>query len=209
MDKTAMLVFTIVTGVASLLGFILQIKDIFPKYRRYYTAATFILFGVTIGFGLNTLTGTTIQLPASLSPRNLIGILLFGGAGVLIFFCFTAAALIGNPERRSELSRIGSAVSGFLIFLLMFFINTFFPPTEPPKSPVFTYDEHVECAINAAKLKNFDRSLVILDSAISDLGIGIGDSRRDTLDELKTQIRGQQADAATNQLKTSVLPTVK
>ncbi len=202
-----MLIFTIVTGLASLVGFILQIKDIFPKYRRYYTAATFILFGVTIGFGLNSLTGTTIHLPASLSPRNIIGILLFGGSGVLIFFCFAAAAMLSNPDRRSELSRIGSAVSGFLIFMLLFFINTFFPPTQQEREQVFTYDEQVTCAVNAASHQNFDRALVILDHAVA--GLGLGDPRREIVDKLKAQIRGEQESAATIQLKSSVLPTAK
>lgn len=207
MDNTAMLIFTIVTGLASVVGFILQIKDIFPKYRRYYTAATFVLFGVTIGFGLNSLTGTTVHLPASLSPRNIIGILLFGGSGVLIFFCFTAAAMLGNPERRSELSRIGSAVSGFLIFLLLFFINTFFPPTQEEREQIFTYDEQVACAVTAVSHQNFDRALVILDNAVA--GLGLGDSRREIVDKLKTQIRSQQESAATIQLKSSVLPNAK
>lgn len=207
MEQTAMLVFTIVTGLASLVGFILQIKDIFPKYRRYYSAATFILFGVTIGFGLNSLTGTTIHLPASLSPRNIIGILLFGGSGLLIFFCFAAAAMLGNQERRSELSRIGSAVSGFLIFLLMFFTNTFFPPTQQEREQVFTYDEQVGCAVSAASNQNFDRALIILDHAIVDLGSG--DPRREIAEKLKAQIRLQQESAATNQLKSLIAPTSK
>lgn len=199
-----MLAFTIITGVASLVGFILQIKDIFPKYRRYYTAATFTLFGVTIGFGLNALTATTIQLPASLSPRNIVGILLFGGSGMLIFSCFAACGLLSNPERRSELSKIGSAVSGFLIFLLMFFVNTFFPPSVVSQPPVFTYDEHIECAIKAAKQQNFDHSISILDSAVTNLTIESSDKRREAVERLKTQIRDQQTAAASEQLKAAV-----
>jgi len=202
-----MTAFTIITGIATLLGFILQIKGLFPQYRPYYTAATFILFGLTIGVGVTSITGMSIHLPASISSRNMLGILLFGGTGLLIFLCFAAAAMLGDPQRRTEVSRIGSAVSGFLLFLLLFFVNTFFPPTQQEREQVFTYDEQVTCAVTAASHQNFDRALVILDHAVADLGLG--DSRREIVDKLKSQIRSQQESAATIQLNSSVLPTAK
>lgn len=200
-----MTAFTIITGLITVIGFILQIKGMWPQYRTYYSSATFVLFGLTVGFGLSSISGTSIHLPESLSSRNIIGILLFGGSGLLIFMCFTATAVLSDVERRSEVSKIGSAVSGFLLFLLLFFVNTFFPPSQSEREPVFTYDEHVECALAAAKGRNFDRALVILDHAT--VSLDIGDPRREILDSLRIQIREQQANAATIQLKSSGSPT--
>jgi len=120
-------VFTTITGIFTLLGFILQIRGIYPQYRRYYAPATLFTLGLTVGFGLNSITGTSVYLPDNITPRNIFGFALYGGTGLLIFMCFSASLFIQDKERRSELSTIGSAVSGFFIFLLIFFTSTFFP----------------------------------------------------------------------------------
>lgn len=194
-----MTTFTIITGLATLIGFFLQIKDLLPNYRRYYFAATFFLLGLTLGFGLTSATQVSVNLPATLSPKNIIGFALFGGAGLLIVLCFTAAALVSDPKRRVEVSRIGSAVSGFLIFLLVFFSSSFFP-AQPHEQPNYlTYDEQIEVAMSAAKRQSFDRAILLLTDAMR--GLTTADSRRENLQKAIDDFRTQQATLPTSTLQ--------
>lgn len=202
-----MTAFSIITGIATLIGFFLQIKGLFPEYRRYYASATFFLFGLTIGFASASLTGVSIHLPESISAKNIMGFSLYGGTGLLVFVCFCASALISDPKRRSEVSKIGSAVSGFLIFLLMFFNGTFFPTTPDERPMYLTYDEQIECAMNAAKRQNFERSLLLIADILKILPKD--DLRRANLEKFSEQVRSQQAALPTTAEPTLVSPTAK
>src|SRR5689334_17905802 len=108
-----MTTFTIITGIVTLIGFFIQVKDLFPRYRRYYSVATIFLFGLTIGAGIASLAHVTVNFPESLTTRNIVGLLLFSGSGLLIFSCFAASTIIQDEKRRNDVSKIGSAVSGF------------------------------------------------------------------------------------------------
>ena len=187
-----MTTFTLITGAVTVIGFILQIRNTFPKYRPYYSAATFVLLGLTIGILLASISGTTIHLPQTLSPKNIIGFVLFGGSSLLIFMFFVAAAFIDDKERRTQLSQIGSTVSGFLVFLLVFFTNTFFQSTSPvERVPEFTYDERIQCALTAVEHANYDRALTLLSDA--EYTLPIGDIRLQNLTTLIDDIRTKQA----------------
>jgi len=153
-----MTAFTIITGIATLVGFFLQIRGMPPQYRKYFAPATFFTLGLTVGTLVASIAGTTINLPYSLTPKNLLGFMLFGGSALLVFMCFVATGFTTDKERRSELSRIGSAVSGFLIFILLFFTTTFFQDS----SSSLTYDEQIQCAIYAIDHQNFERGLYLL-----------------------------------------------
>jgi hypothetical protein len=190
-----MTTFTIVTGIVTLIGFFLQIKGLLPRYKKYHTAATFIFLGVTIGVLIASFAKVSINVPESLSIRGIVGLALFGGAGSLIVVCFTASTLIEDESHRGEVSRIGSAVSGFLIFLLMFFSSFFFPEAIADKKNVIllTYDEQVECGVSAAKKQNFERSLIILRDALK--SVPYSDTRREKLSTLIEKVEKQQGDA--------------
>src|SRR5437016_3124051 len=111
-----MTTFTIITGIVTLLGFFIQIKGFFPRYKKYYVAVTLIFLGFTIGLVTASLTHVSVQLKESLSARNILGFLLFGFSGLLICILFVASALTLEEKRRNDISKMGSAVSGFLIF---------------------------------------------------------------------------------------------
>jgi|CXWL01.1.fsa_nt_gi hypothetical protein len=119
--------FSAITGIATLVGFYLQIRGLFPDYRRFYSLATFTLLGITIGFAVSEATQTTIELSATISPKNIIGFMMLGGSGLLVFLCYAASVLTSNQKASAQASKLGSAVSGFLLFLLIFFYRSFFP----------------------------------------------------------------------------------
>ena len=197
-----MTAFTIITGLATLIGFFLQIRGLFPEYRRYYIAATFFLFGLTVGVGTASVTGVSIQLPETISARSILGFALYAGTGLLIFVCFAATAVVADPARRSELSKIGSAVSGFLIFLLLFFTSWFFPSDSPN---YLTYDEQIELVASAARKQSYDRALALI--ADGQKYLRKDDLRRANLDKLAAEIRAQQNALPTIGAPTPVTPS--
>jgi hypothetical protein len=200
-----MTAFTIITGVATLIGFFIQIKGLLPNYRQYFAAATYLLFGVTLGFGAASLSQIEVTLKEALTARNFLGIFLFGGSGVLVFICFVASTFIKEQKRRSEISRLGSAVSGFLVFLVIFFSSFCFPATsdESGKDIAFTYDEKIVIGIEAAKRHNFDRALAVFGSILSSLP-GY-DERSEGLKSLIKKTSEDQKVFFTNSMKQSAV----
>lgn len=196
-----MTAFTIITGLATLVGFFLQIRGMFPQYRKYYSAATFFTLGLTIGTAIAAFSGTTIQLPQSITPKNLMGFLLFGGSAILVFICFVASAFTTDKDRRSELSKIASAVSGFLIFILLFFTSTFFQDS----SSSLNYDEQIQLAVYAIDHQNFDRGIKLLNGAKSMLKPN--DPRLDGINSLIDKAIAQQAAIPTISTQTSGSPS--
>jgi len=187
-----MTAFAIITGVITLLGFIFQIKGLYPEYRRYYVSATFLLFGITIGTAIGALTQTTFTLSETLSTKSIVGFILIIGSGLLIFVCFSATALVVDEKRRSELAKIGSGVSGFLIFLLVFFVPSFFP--DKPQE-VVTYDEQLQLIHYSSQNKSYERALKLLEDL--QRGLDDDDPRAGSLDSLRSQIQQKQTETAT------------
>lgn len=187
--------FAIITGIATLLGFALQLRDSVPKYRKYYVPVTWSLLGLTSGLGIGSFANVTFLLPSNLSTRNIAGLLLYGGSGLLIFLLFTASTMIVDEKRRREICQIGSAVSGFLIFLLLFFSSFFFPESSPSPqndSIALSYDEHIDCGLIQAKKGNFGRAIELFTEAKK--SIQYDDPRYDSVDSLITQtIKKQNA----------------
>src|SRR4051812_37804076 len=110
-----MTAFAIITGVVTLVGFVIQVQGLFPKYRRYYTPITLVMFGVVVGTVVASLAGAKIEIAEPLTARNILGLVLFAGAGLLVFGCFAASVVIEDPVRRDHAATLASKVSGFLI----------------------------------------------------------------------------------------------
>ena len=187
--------FTIVTGIITLLGFVIQIRGMFPEYRRYYTPATIFMLGITIGFGLSSITATNVYLPDNITARNLFGFGLFGGTGLLIFLCFSASLFIKDKDRTSELSTIGSAVSGFFLFLLIFFSSSFFPK---PSVNYLTFDEQMELVNSSIKKENYHRALILIEDQKKQLDKT--DSRIPALDKIISKLHSSQVSIYDNVL---------
>lgn len=182
-----MTIFVIITGIATLIGLFLQIRKRFPRYRRYYTPPTFMMLGFTIGYIANSITGTVTSLPENITPINILGYALYGGTALLIVGLFLSSIFIQNNDHRSDISRIGSAVSGFLIFLLIFFTSTFFPG---PNKNIITFDEQKVLIEHAINRENYDRAITLIHSQKRHLGLN--DSRRLYLDGMISEIHSLQ-----------------
>jgi hypothetical protein len=119
--------FTIITGAATLLSLFLQVSGLFPNYKRYVSHATLFFLGMTAGLLVNFGSSLNVSLPQVLTPKEVVGLILFGGTALLIFILIILSVIIEDSDRRSTATYAASAVSTFLIFLLLFFLNSFFP----------------------------------------------------------------------------------
>ena len=125
-----MLWFTVATGLATLLSLFLQVSGILGGDRKRYLAySTLFLAGLTIGLLLNAAFSVNVVFPETVTPRQLLGLGLYSGASLLAMVLIILGVITQDPDRRREARVAGSAVSGFLIFLLMFFLNSFFGRT--------------------------------------------------------------------------------
>ena len=121
-----MVYFTIVTGVATLVSLALQMAGVFPNHKKYLSHAMLLFLGMTLGLLLNITSSIHISLPETLSAREMLGLLLFSVTGILVFVLIILSVVTEDKQRRDTATRAASAVSGFLIFLLVFFVSTFF-----------------------------------------------------------------------------------
>src|SRR5690349_10085654 len=118
--------FSIVTGIAGLISLILQVSDKFQERRNELAQLTMLLVGLTIGLFLNIALDVRVSFPIAATSKELVGLGLYGGSGMLVFVLFILAAVTSHAERRTMARNAAAAVSGFLIFLLIFFVDTFF-----------------------------------------------------------------------------------
>lgn len=123
----AMTTFTIATGLVTILAFILQVSGKSTKYTKYISHAVFFFLGLNIGLLINLSTQMEITFPKEWTPRELLGTVLFTATGLLIAILVVMGVLLVDDGQRKAANQSASAISGFLIFLLVFFFSSFFP----------------------------------------------------------------------------------
>ena len=121
-----MRVFTAIVGVATLISLGLQLSGFFEETPQILWYSTTFLGGVTLGLTLTVVFSARISHSVEFKARQLLGFLLYSVSGLLVFILFLLGALLEDQAQRADAQKLGSAVSGFLIFLLFFFLNSFF-----------------------------------------------------------------------------------
>ena len=64
--------FTIIVGIVTLLGFILQVRDVFPKHKETRTALLFVSLGIFIGSLVGSISKISITIQNPQNPIYLI-----------------------------------------------------------------------------------------------------------------------------------------
>lgn len=121
--------FALIVGIATLVSLVLQLSGFFeePPQALWYT--TFFLGGVTVGLFINVVSSVNFSLPVDLKAKQFVGAMLYVGAGALVFILFLLGVLLENETQRQAATKLGSAVSGFLVLSLWMFFNDFFGGT--------------------------------------------------------------------------------
>ena len=170
--------FAYITGIASLLGFILQIFDVFPKHAEFRKSAFLFIFGVFIGSFIKALDASQIKVDFSLSGYSvLVGVFILVIVGFLI-----AAAYMSDSSRRKEL--FGVSGIGFFVLMIILFAGTLMNRSctspEIEKSRL-TINELILLVDSAEQRKDFDRAIMHLETIKNQLEAN--DQRNKSIDE--------------------------
>ena len=113
--------FTYITGIATLLGFVLQFRDVFPEHRELRKKVVLVIMGVFVGTLLGALqrVNVTVAAPLTWFPV-LVGALL-----LMLFIILLGALFAQEKERRKELYiAFGWLLVAVLIVLLVGWLAT-------------------------------------------------------------------------------------
>lgn len=175
--------FTYITGTASLLGLLLQFKDIFPEHRDLRKSIVLLVIGVFVGSAVASLKGVKVEFGASVDPFEvLVGVFATVLAVVAITGSFTQ-----DSTRRAALFSF-SGVGTVALFILLVFGKI--GSLDQNKINV---QELLELSTLYESHGNYDRALFFLVEAKS--RIPVKDERRKILDERIRDLRGKQIGA--------------
>lgn len=145
-------IFTYVVGILTILGFFLQIINIFPNYRSYIKHTAILFLGITIGTIIGTLQKASIYLQFPITGINLLvgSIIIIIGALVLI------GAFDKDPQKRQEIFTV--TFFGMLL-LVTILLGHCIAKTESYREPYYTNDEVEILAEENLERGNTDRAI--------------------------------------------------
>jgi hypothetical protein len=153
--------FTYIAGIASLLGFALQLFNVFPKYSGFRKSIFLLILGIFLGTLINTFNTSHVTFDVKISGFSIL-ITVFA---LTIIGLLVAGAMMQNPRRREELFTICSF--GFMGFLCVLFMGSLFSgnvKTATMEKEQLTISEFIELADYAEKRGDFDRAIMHLES---------------------------------------------
>ncbi len=151
--------FTLVTGIASLLGFALQMFDIFPRFAKVRQALFFFVLGIFVGSVVRAIEPAAIRVSFQLGGFAVL-IAVFGAVIVLLL---VIAATTSTPQKRVEF--LGASGIGFLAFIfVLMFGGILSGAAESPamEKQRLTISELQQLSEGALKLKDFERAAMHL-----------------------------------------------
>jgi hypothetical protein len=145
--------FTYVTGIATLLGFVLQIRDVFPEHRELRKSIVLVIMGIFVGTLLGTLQriNVTIVAPLTWFPV-LVAVLL------LILFVILVGALFAQENQRRK--QLYIAFSWFLIaVLVVLLVGTLITRESPKDTESLSVDELLILVDSNVSRGNYDAAI--------------------------------------------------
>jgi len=154
--------FTYITGIAGLLGLLLQFKDSFPEHRDIRKSVVLIVIGVFVGSLIASLRGVKVDFGASISTFEI----LVGVYASVLAIIAMLGALTSESNRRYELFTFaGLGTVGLFVLLLFGGMASGMDSREERERKQLTLEELVELSATHAGKGNYDRALFFLDLA--------------------------------------------
>ena len=160
--------FTYVTGIASLLGLLLQVFNIFQKYRKVRDSISLIVFGVFLGSFIKAFDSSSIKIDFPIDGYTIIVAIFV----LVILSSLVTAFIIKDSDRRDGLF----AVAGIAFFVFIFVlaagsgIKSRNLSIEEDKKRL-NISEILLLADDNEKRTNYDRAITHLESVKNRLGI--------------------------------------
>ncbi|HZW25429.1 MAG TPA: hypothetical protein VFF26_08090 [Gallionella sp.] len=180
-------VFTYITGIAGLLGLVLQIKDSFPEHRETRKTIVVLVMGIFLGSAIASLKGVKVEFGATITPvQVLVGIFVSVLAIVAI-----AAAFTKDSMRRSEMFTFtGIGTAALFVLLLFTGMSSVEDGRAEREKQQISFDELLILSDLAASRESFERSLFLLGEAKRRLPLK--DERIKVLEQRERDIKAKQ-----------------
>ena len=181
--------FTYITGLASLLGLLIQFKDGFAEHRETRKAIVFLIVGVFVGSLISAARGMKVEMGATIAPMHA----LIAFVTVVIAFVAVAAVFVKEAERRGELFAF-TGLGAVVLLVLLFGAAVGGAGGKDREISQLTLEELMYMADAAETKGNFARALTFLGQARSTLISS--DTRVKLIEDRQAAIRSKQVPAA-------------
>jgi hypothetical protein len=184
--------FTYITGLAGLLGLLLQLKDIFPEHREIRKTVVLLIIGIFVGSVITSVKGIKVDFGSTVRPFEIL-VALF--VAVLAIVAITGA-FTRDDIRRYQLFQFSGAGT-FALFVLLFFGSVGETQVERERRHL-NIEELLELSGIQQSHGNYDRALYFLQEAKG--RIPATDERRKILDDRMREIRKKQIEGSSSKL---------
>lgn len=151
--------FTLITGLASLFGFVIQIFDLFPRFGKARQVVFLLLVGIFLGSSIRAIEPASIRLNLQVTGFTaFMALFVFVVVGFLV-----AGAMAADMRRRSEF--FGVAGLGFLGLMFVGFLGSLiFGVVDSPvkESQKITIHELNVLSEEALRQKDYERAVMHL-----------------------------------------------
>jgi len=162
--------FTYITGIATLLGFAIQIFDVFPSHSAVRSNILILVVGVFLGSVIGALDASEIKLEATVNGFNIIVVLVVS----VIIVSLLIATMSYDPRKRGEMYWVAGLGTPLLLLLLfagsLGRIDHEADRIRNEKSRI-TISELLSLSELATNNKNYERALSHLSSVRSRLSL--------------------------------------
>jgi len=172
-----MSIFAYISGIITLLGFLLQLKDIFPAHRESRKTLLLLVAGIFLGSVITSLQAVqlTVQIPDH--PLVVFGYIVLVTLALFLFVVALVAITTTDNERKKHfLSFFGG---GLPLFFIIGFVMILASATPTSTNNQLSVDEILMASKQRLEQKNYDRAIALLEIALSK--VDVKDSRHASL----------------------------
>jgi len=185
--------FTYITGILTIVAFLLQLRDVFPKHREARKSILLIAFGVFLGSVIGSIDRIEIKMETAIHPVSLVlvvflAILVFG-AVVTAF----VAVQTENGEKRNELYNLSGGIVGVFFFVLLATGASFGLSGVEEEQKSLSAQELIELSNLHMRIGNYEKSLAYLDKL--KFSFRMDDPRRQRAEEEIERVKSAMANS--------------
>ena len=155
---------TYITGIATLLGFVLQLKDVFPQHREARKGILYVCFGVFIGSIVGAINSIDIKLS---HDYGLVSIVLVGVLIIIALALVVMTFIAFNSSEHNQRSDLFNGV-GFGVFIFFCILGALAFSTSGIKGPDDKYSSAEKMVMAKYNLenKNYERAISLYRSSV-------------------------------------------
>jgi hypothetical protein len=174
----------LISGIAGILGLLLQLTDSFPKHREVRQAAVLLILGFFAGSLAAAATGARIQIEGGIAPSHLLIAALLTISSLLLI----AALFTENEGRRSELYGASAVAAG--IMCAVFFLVASAWALSGSGYQAITLDEYLALSALSESRGDYDRAIQMTERA--DSRLEFDDPRKEQLKQRSERLKSLQ-----------------